>query len=75
MPPSRKNQIKKAITRKPKYGGPQGGRPNTSARVGRAKATSSGINYLVGARGHVANENRKFGSLTVSPKVKRQLGR
>jgi hypothetical protein len=58
---SRKNQIKKAITRKPKYGGPQGGRPSTSARVGRARATSGGINYLAYRDGTAAQANAKHG--------------
>ncbi len=30
-------------------------------------------NYLVGARGHTARQDKAFGSLTISPHVKRQL--
>lgn len=46
MRTSRKDQIKQAIMRKPKYGGPQGGRPQAPKRVGKARAASRGIKYL-----------------------------
>lgn len=65
---------------RPKYGGPHGGRPMLGKRASLKKAKvaemmpgEKGRHYLVGARGHVANQKRKAGTLTVSPKVKRQL--
>jgi len=57
-------------SRKPKYGGPQGGRPQLGPRGPGA------INYLVGARGHDSSiPQPESGSLTISPKAKRQIRR
>ena len=64
---------------KMKYGGPEGGRPmmgkRTALKKGKAVMTpgEQGRRYLVGARGHIANQNRESGSFSISNKVTRQV--